>query len=376
MSSSDDYNIFGAVTGALGTMGLVQILWVVIKSQLPSSKLKVFDQTFEETESLLRLVSEEGIFVNSDYIAVTRRDLIRIRARSEKYRNATYCATTFWKQLKGIVTGLSRKISVLCDEVVEVRANISSTTEETRNKLGGERGEQVTLNWLPMSPTAEVSPTDNARPSDASSCSIWQRSKAFIVITTSDLATTVRSHIPVKASPASPDEPSFPSSSALSSQPDCPVFSTPLPSTTSNISELQSSYNATEIATAPQSTCRRYKYFSRNTWGLPRNVRRMLQKIDQELAARDITHPALSRLSKSIRLGRRGRRSLAALHTHYVRATAARNSTNVERCAHDQVVSKYEEDGWEDDDEIDMLSGVPQFLYAHDRITIHPPGLV
>lgn len=45
--------------------------------------------------------------------------------QAEEFRTATHCATTTLKEFKELLKGLSRKISLLCEEVKELRASIS-----------------------------------------------------------------------------------------------------------------------------------------------------------------------------------------------------------------------------------------------------------
>lgn len=146
MSAITGYDVWGTVAGILGTLGLIPILSSIINDQLPSTKLRILDETFFDTECLLRSVSEEGLFLNSNFIAekegrllgyvpLSESDLpiyifelmlcLSIHRQAEEYRTATYCATTFVKQLKVMMKGLSKKISLLCVEVKEVRASIS-----------------------------------------------------------------------------------------------------------------------------------------------------------------------------------------------------------------------------------------------------------
>ncbi|KAI0919182.1 hypothetical protein AcW1_003365 [Taiwanofungus camphoratus] len=138
MSAITGYDVWGTVAGILGTLGLIPILSSIINDQLPSTKLRILDETFFDTECLLRSVSEEGLFLNSNFIAEKEGRLLGIHRQAEEYRTATYCATTFVKQLKVMMKGLSKKISLLCVEVKEVRASISSTSAKQRERLRAE----------------------------------------------------------------------------------------------------------------------------------------------------------------------------------------------------------------------------------------------
>lgn len=135
MSSDAEYNIYGVITGTLGVIGLIPVLLALVHSQTPRIKLRNLDQTLEETEVLLTSVSEKGLFHGGDFLTCTRRQLVNAHSRAEGYRAAVYCATTETQQIKGIISGLSYRISVLCKEVAVLRADIVTTTDEERKRL-------------------------------------------------------------------------------------------------------------------------------------------------------------------------------------------------------------------------------------------------
>ncbi|OBZ71719.1 hypothetical protein A0H81_08846 [Grifola frondosa] len=62
------FDIFGAVTGAMGLVGMIPLFYTLIVSQLPSHKLKVLDETLLETDNLWHSVVEEALFVESQFV--------------------------------------------------------------------------------------------------------------------------------------------------------------------------------------------------------------------------------------------------------------------------------------------------------------------
>ena len=54
------YNIFGAVAGALGVIGLLPLVCLVIKCQLPIAKAKALEDILSDTKDFLLFVVEEG----------------------------------------------------------------------------------------------------------------------------------------------------------------------------------------------------------------------------------------------------------------------------------------------------------------------------
>lgn len=65
MSSSDSsISAFGVFTGALGVLTIVPLVWTVVQSQLPPAKFKKLEQTLVDTETLLRCINEEGLYLS------------------------------------------------------------------------------------------------------------------------------------------------------------------------------------------------------------------------------------------------------------------------------------------------------------------------
>lgn len=134
------YDIWGVIAGVLGIVSLFPLLYGVLKSQLPSSKLKILDETLSETSSLFREVCEEGLLKNRDYINQTEYSLTlyvatlvsvastdtmaRMRNQTEDLRLAAHSAHTLLQETIEWSRGLSRKIVILCEEVKLVRASV------------------------------------------------------------------------------------------------------------------------------------------------------------------------------------------------------------------------------------------------------------
>lgn len=133
--SDAGYNIFGVVTGVIGIIGLaLSGLYTLVNNQLPSTKIRLMDEKSEDTESLLRSVVEEGLFSGSDFIQAREYNLSRIRVQAEEYRLLSYCATTWLQQIKAIFKGLSHRISLLCEEITQVRAKIARNASGSSTK--------------------------------------------------------------------------------------------------------------------------------------------------------------------------------------------------------------------------------------------------
>ncbi|KAI0690873.1 hypothetical protein C8T65DRAFT_745647 [Cerioporus squamosus] len=143
MSGSDgaeySMSVFGVVVGAIGTFTVIPMIWSVIQSQLPPAKFKKLEQTLLDTETLLRSIIEEGLQLRE--MRHFEGNLNKFRSSTERVREETYRATTFWEQVDAWFDGLSSRIGVLCKQIQEVRASICESSAEARAQLSG--GEEV-----------------------------------------------------------------------------------------------------------------------------------------------------------------------------------------------------------------------------------------
>ncbi|KAH9926081.1 hypothetical protein B0H21DRAFT_669935, partial [Amylocystis lapponica] len=130
-----NYDVFGAVTGALGLFGILQMLYVIILSQLPSCWQKSLDDILNETESLWREALEEGLFVGSGYVEATGIKLSAFRHEVSDLRAETHCATSSMQQFRAMLCGLSLRICLAYRRIKISRAEISSTTAQERRRL-------------------------------------------------------------------------------------------------------------------------------------------------------------------------------------------------------------------------------------------------
>ncbi len=51
---ANGFDIWGVVASVLGLLSLFQFIAAVVNSRLPRQRLRIFDDTLEETEGLLR----------------------------------------------------------------------------------------------------------------------------------------------------------------------------------------------------------------------------------------------------------------------------------------------------------------------------------
>ncbi|KAI0794647.1 hypothetical protein C8Q74DRAFT_588018 [Fomes fomentarius] len=116
--------------GILGVLTIIPIVAGFIYTLLPNAQLHYFDQIVAETESFLLSLEEQGVFRDPTTGSHYRSSLHSVRRQAEAARIKTYCATSLWQQLKGLVNGLSKKLSDLSAMATMLRAEISTTASE------------------------------------------------------------------------------------------------------------------------------------------------------------------------------------------------------------------------------------------------------
>ncbi|CCM06522.1 uncharacterized protein FIBRA_08794 [Fibroporia radiculosa] len=172
MTSDATFNILGVV---FGVCGLLPALFTFISSQLPSNKLRKLDFALEETETLLKSTVEEGLFPDGALIPDAEGDLSRIRIHAEEVRLQSHCAATVTKQLVGMLTGLSSRISMLYQEAKQLKARISSSTAEARKRLEIERQLRHSSTCGTDSlQTHNISPADRVPETYGTSSRLWE----------------------------------------------------------------------------------------------------------------------------------------------------------------------------------------------------------
>jgi len=133
--SSSGYSISGLVLSILGVTGIVDFVYRAIKKRLPSEKLKLLHEILHETHASFGAVLEEGLPFDRKFVRDTESQLRRLQSLTDEARAHVHTATTFWRQFRSMLGGLSRKISEVTDEVALLRAEISNTSELERKKL-------------------------------------------------------------------------------------------------------------------------------------------------------------------------------------------------------------------------------------------------
>ncbi|KAI0364013.1 hypothetical protein BV20DRAFT_60585 [Pilatotrama ljubarskyi] len=130
----DPYTVFDIVVGVVGLLAIaLQYLHVFIKARLPSSKLRVLEETLEQTQSLLDTCVEEGRLRRGNLAADFQTRLNAVKTDVNQVRIETLAAKTYFEDLKNMLRGLSRRTDDLREQVTEIRVQISLSSADSLN---------------------------------------------------------------------------------------------------------------------------------------------------------------------------------------------------------------------------------------------------
>ncbi|KAI9067214.1 hypothetical protein FKP32DRAFT_1588852 [Trametes sanguinea] len=121
--------------GIIGILTAPPVLGALIYSLLPCTRLRELEQLFAETEGLLQKNAEAGLLGSCDVAFGFHSRLNLLRERVERVQVESHRATTYIQNLMKMLGGLSRRISNICSDVKELRADISTTTARERERL-------------------------------------------------------------------------------------------------------------------------------------------------------------------------------------------------------------------------------------------------
>ncbi|TBU23698.1 hypothetical protein BD311DRAFT_730853 [Dichomitus squalens] len=135
-ASNVGYNILGVISGVIGVLTAIPLIWRIARSQHPETKMKELESILKDTEGLLHSVVEEGLLDPQRDVPHFEYQLTLYRSRAESFREQTCIVAINWRKVfQAWLQGLSRRIATLCEQVKEIRAEICETSAEARMQL-------------------------------------------------------------------------------------------------------------------------------------------------------------------------------------------------------------------------------------------------
>ncbi|THH17230.1 hypothetical protein EUX98_g9168 [Antrodiella citrinella] len=150
MAAEIPYDLLGLVFGILGVVGLVPLLWAVVRCQLPQHKLKKLDSILEEATALLHSAVQEGFVPSVAFVVEADCVLRNLRGHTENLRADVLSADGIRRQCLAAIKGLSTRVDVICQRVKDLRERIARVSEEERRKAADQERYRPAITSLPV----------------------------------------------------------------------------------------------------------------------------------------------------------------------------------------------------------------------------------
>ncbi|KAI0684918.1 hypothetical protein C8T65DRAFT_680878 [Cerioporus squamosus] len=161
MASFD--SIWNIVLGVLSIALAIQTVWRLLKKKLPSKRVRRMYKLLDDADALLISCGEEGL-VHGKKAEGFRRNLARLRQFAAEVRLEANTAKSYPEDFANMLKGLTERIDDICQEAVDIRANISTSSMRERERLAAQRRAEDAAHTpsLPDSAEAVVVHTETA----------------------------------------------------------------------------------------------------------------------------------------------------------------------------------------------------------------------
>ncbi|RPD57822.1 hypothetical protein L226DRAFT_563618 [Lentinus tigrinus ALCF2SS1-7] len=130
-------SIWNIALGVLSICMAIQGIFRFINNRLPSNRLHSMSGLLQDANELLLSCSEEGL-VPSDAADDFRQKLSLLRSRADEVRLETLAAKNRKEDFANWLKGLTRDINQICQDVREIRAEISTSSIRERERLAAQ----------------------------------------------------------------------------------------------------------------------------------------------------------------------------------------------------------------------------------------------
>ncbi|KAI0077841.1 hypothetical protein K474DRAFT_1041162 [Panus rudis PR-1116 ss-1] len=133
--SDTSLNISGLVFSIIGLVSVFPLGYALISYHLPCRKFEKLKNEYNATLDFFDKVIEEGLLPDPHFVANIRRQLNNCREDMAELRAETYVASSFKEQCVAMYNGLSHKINDRRREVLDINAQVISTSEKERQRI-------------------------------------------------------------------------------------------------------------------------------------------------------------------------------------------------------------------------------------------------
>ncbi|KAI0325869.1 hypothetical protein GY45DRAFT_1329725 [Cubamyces sp. BRFM 1775] len=129
------WNVWGAVTGVIGIIALIPLVFCWINSQLPKAQLDKLDRLLAATEVLFDTAVKDGLLHTGNGLHRFHVKLWAIQLRADDMRGDVYDMPTWKEQWDSWWRGTSDSIKLLRNELNVLRAALAKNSSRERRQL-------------------------------------------------------------------------------------------------------------------------------------------------------------------------------------------------------------------------------------------------
>ncbi|KAI0323300.1 hypothetical protein GY45DRAFT_1376423 [Cubamyces sp. BRFM 1775] len=185
------YNVWGAVTGVIGTLSLIPIFLAWLQTRLPSSRIPHLLALRAEILELFTAAILEGLITDEKELYQLNRNVWAAKMQADEMRAKVYAAQTWWQDVKNWWQGLSGRVMTLCEELNFLRMKLAERNTNERKRLASAgipadlplMIDDTGVQFLPQNPDLAppaISTSDNLQQS--AHASLYARAQALLKI--------------------------------------------------------------------------------------------------------------------------------------------------------------------------------------------------
>ncbi|KAJ8482810.1 hypothetical protein ONZ51_g5119 [Trametes cubensis] len=132
------FNVWGAITGVLGTIALIPVFLAWLQTRLPSTRLPQLLALLKETRELFAAAVRDGLFTDEKELHQFNINLWGTVAYVDDVRARVYAARTWRQDVNNWWHGLSGRITTLCEELDVIRLKLARRNSNERKKIASQ----------------------------------------------------------------------------------------------------------------------------------------------------------------------------------------------------------------------------------------------
>ncbi|KAJ8482806.1 hypothetical protein ONZ51_g5117 [Trametes cubensis] len=132
------FNVWGVITGVIGTLTIIPAFLAFLHTRLPTSLLPAVIKQDKETRTLFDTALRKGLITDEGDIYEFKINLLDTEIRVAELRAEVYAATTWWQDVTNWWFGLSSKITVLRGDLNSIRVKLARRNSKELKRMASQ----------------------------------------------------------------------------------------------------------------------------------------------------------------------------------------------------------------------------------------------